>query len=127
MEIRKIAAFKDIDLPLQLNISFEKIYDRLKVYANDTEHPFNASARVIIAKVNKYPELINGFSDLCLLDKHEDIIAVLLEALFPEMLTLNEIKAATIPFSFTSFKFTKRLKNILENAWRRLCFKSSRF
>ncbi|MCG8892505.1 GAF domain-containing protein [Tenacibaculum finnmarkense] len=116
MEIRKIAAFKDIDLPLQLNISFEKIYDRLKIYANDTEHPFNASARVIIAKVNKYPELINGFSDLCLLDKHEDIIAVLLEALFPEMLTLNEIKAATIPFSFTSFKFTKRLKNILENA-----------
>ncbi|MEX6626390.1 GAF domain-containing protein [Tenacibaculum salmonis] len=118
MEIRKLDAFKDIELPLQLNISFKKIYNMLKEYASSTakEHPFYASANIIIKKVEKYPELINGFSDLSLLKKHEDIIDVLLETLFPEMLTLNEIKAATIPFSFTSFKFTKRLENILENA-----------
>ncbi|MCD8422841.1 GAF domain-containing protein [Tenacibaculum finnmarkense genomovar ulcerans] len=118
MEIRKLDAFKDIELPLQLNISFEKIYNMLKQYANNNakEHPYHASANILVKKVDKYPELINGFSDISLLKKHEDIIDILLDALFPEMLTLNEIKAATIPFSFTSFKFTKRLKNILDNA-----------
>jgi hypothetical protein len=90
----------------------------LKEYTtgNSKNHPFNASANVIIKEVEKHPELINGFSDLSLLKKHETIIDVLLEALFPEILTLNEIKAATVPFSFTSFKFTKRLEDILENA-----------
>ncbi|WP_370408769.1 GAF domain-containing protein [Tenacibaculum dicentrarchi] len=118
MEIRKLDAFKDIELPLQLNISFEKIYNMLKQYANNNakEHPYHASANILVQKVDTYPELINGFSDISLLKKHEDIIDILLDALFPEMLTLNEIKAATIPFSFTSFKFTKRLENILENA-----------
>ncbi|WBX71636.1 GAF domain-containing protein [Tenacibaculum retecalamus] len=118
MVIRKLNTFKDIELPLQLNISFKKIYDMFKEYTSDNSknHPFNASAKLIINEVEKHPELINGFSDLTLLKKHEGIIDVLLEALFPEILTLNEIKAATIPFSFTSFKFTKRLENILKNA-----------
>ncbi len=118
MEVRKLEEFKDIELPLQLNISFKKIYTMLKEYAcgKHKDHPFNASANLITKEVEKHPELINGFSDLSLLKKHETIIDVLLEALFPEILTLNEIKAATVPFSFTSFKFTKRLENILENA-----------
>ena len=40
----------------------------------------------------------------------------MLDALFPEILTNNEIKLASVPFSFTTFKFTDRFKNILENA-----------
>ncbi|MGB1042282.1 MAG: GAF domain-containing protein [Tenacibaculum sp.] len=118
MKVIKVDELKNIELPLQLNISFEKIYTMLKGYASDAskKHPFNASANVIIKEVEKHPELITGFSDLSILKKHQDIIDVLLEALFPEILTLNEIKAATIPFSFTSFKFTKRFENILENA-----------
>ncbi len=118
MKIRALKAFKNIDLPLQLNISFEKIYNMLKEYASHDfkDHPFNTSANLIIKEVEKHPELISGFSDIALLKKHEAIIDVLLEALFPEILTLNEIKAATIPFSFTSFKFTERLENILKNA-----------
>ena len=35
--------------------------------------------------------------------------------LFPELLQTNEIKAASIPFSFESFKFTKRFQDILKN------------
>jgi hypothetical protein len=90
----------------------------LKEYASDSfkEHPFNISANLLVKEVEEHPELINGFSDVSLLKKHESIIDILLEALFPEILTLNEIKAATVPFSFTSFKFTKRFENILKNA-----------
>ena len=118
MKVRVLEEFKDIVLPLQLNISFEKIYNMFKEHAshNSKDQPFNTSANLIIKEVEKSPELISGFSDISLFKKHETIIDLLLEALFPEILTLNEIKAATIPFSFTSFKFTKRLENILKNA-----------
>ena len=90
----------------------------LKQYASEEskEHPFYHSANVIVKEVEKYPVLINGFSDLSILEKHADIINILLEALFPEILTTNEIKAATVPFSFASFKFSKRFQNILDNA-----------
>ena len=63
-----------------------------------------------------HPELNEGFSDYSLLDKYKEQIDLLLNPLFPEPLLLNEIKAASIPFSFTSFKFTDRFENILNNA-----------
>ena len=118
MELRQPKNLQEVELPLQLNVSFKKIYNMLQQYASEEskEHPFYASANAIVNQVEKFPELINGFSDLSLLKKHEGIIDILLEALFPEILTLNEIKAATIPFSFTSFKFSQRFENILQNA-----------
>lgn len=118
MAIRQPYGYQQMELPLQLNVSFEKIYLMLKQYASEDskDHPYYHSASVLVKEVEKYPELINGFSDFSLLEKHKEIIDILLEALFPEILSLNEIKAATIPFSFTSFKFTKRLENILNNA-----------
>jgi hypothetical protein len=63
-----------------------------------------------------HPELNEGFSDYTLLDTYKEQIDLLLNPLFPEPLLLNEIKAASIPFSFTSFKFTDRFENILSNA-----------
>ena len=118
MEIRQPKGYQKAELPLQLNVSFEKIYMMLKQYASEEskDHPFYHSANVIVKEVEKFPVLINGFSDLSILEKHADIINILLEALFPEILSLNEIKAVTIPFSFASFKFSKRFQNILDNA-----------
>ena len=49
-------------------------------------------------------------------EKYSKEINLVLDPLFPEPLLLNEIKAATVPFSFTSFKFTTRFQNILNNA-----------
>ncbi|CAM1360263.1 conserved protein of unknown function [Tenacibaculum soleae] len=125
MKLRKLKKFQNTELPLQLNVSFKKIYNMLKEYknSNSKNHPFDASVNILIKEIENHPELIEGFSDLSLLKKHEETIDVLLEALFPEILTLNEIKAATIPFSFASFKFTKRLENILKNAGEGFEFK----
>lgn len=118
MEIRQPKNLQNIELPLQLNISFEKIYQMLSGYASDgqKDHPFHASANIMVQEIQKYPELITGFSDFSLLKKHEEIIDLLLEGLFPIILTNNEIKAATMPFTFTSFKFTDRFESIIQNA-----------
>ena len=104
------------ELPLQLKISFEKVFSFFKKYAENKTHPFHTSAKVMVAKFKKHPELINGFEDVSLLDKYEDIINLILNPLFPEALQLNEIKAASVPFSFTTFKITERFQNILNNA-----------
>jgi hypothetical protein len=107
----------EIELPLQLNISFEKVYLMFKKYAGIEfkSHPFHKSAKVMVTEIEKEPILIHGFSDFSLLEKHKEKIDLLLNPLFPEPLLLNEIKAATVPFSFTSFKFTDRFENILSN------------
>ncbi|WP_431165654.1 GAF domain-containing protein [Tenacibaculum halocynthiae] len=118
MEIKSITDIQNIELPLQLNISFKRVFEIFQKYADiaSKHHPFHESAKVMIREIEKAPELINGFSDFSLLKKHENTINHLLDALFPEILSNNEIKVATIPFSFTTFKYTERFKNILENA-----------
>ncbi len=107
-----------VELPLQLNISFKKLFVLFEKYAHieNKKHPFHDAAKKMVKLFSKHPELINGFSNLNLLDTYKDQIDLLLNPLFPEALRLNEIKAASIPFSFTSFKFTERFENIIKNA-----------
>lgn len=118
MKILKSNLNEDMELPMQLNISFKKVLDVYKKYATPefSHHPYHKSAIDMMAEFEKYPVLFDGFSDYSLLDKHKEQVELLLEPLFPEPLLLNEIKAASVPFSFTSFKFTTRFEDILKNA-----------
>ncbi|TVZ55998.1 hypothetical protein OD91_1276 [Lutibacter sp. Hel_I_33_5] len=118
MKIFQSKSETDIELPLQLNISFSKMFTVYEKYGSKEyeKHPYHKSAIEMIRELKKYPELFEGFSDHTLLEKYKTQIDLLLEPLFPEALLENEIKAATIPFSFTSFKFTTRFENILNNA-----------
>ncbi len=107
----------EVELPLQLNISFQKIFVLFKKYADKDfiDHPFHDAAINMLRLFTKYPELNDGFSDYSLLDTYKEQINLLLDPLFPEPLLLNEIKAATVPFSFTSIKYSTRFENILAN------------
>ncbi len=109
---------KNAELPLQLYISFKQVFESFKKYASEEfkDHIYHRSAVDMVDELSKYPELIEGFSDFSLLEKYQDQIEIMLEPLFPAELTKNEIKAASIPFSFTSFKFTERFENIMQNA-----------
>ena len=106
MKTKMTNSIGNMELPLRLTVSFEEVFNFYKKYAEDKEHPYYKSAKKIIEYLSNYPELIEGFEDFSLLEKYESQIDLMLEGLFPEILTLNEIKAATIPFSFISFKFT---------------------
>lgn len=108
----------ELILPFQINISFKKVYNLFVEYASEEkkEHPFHDSAKKIKAEIEKEPLLINGFSDFSLLEKHKQVVTWLTEPLFPEILQTNEIKAASIPFSFKNFRYSKRFETILKNA-----------
>ena len=118
MKIIESNNVENIELPLQLNISFQKVFVLFEKYADKEylDHPFHDAAKKMVALFENHPELNDGFSDLALLDTYKEQIDLLLEPLFPEPLQLNEIKSASIPFSFTSFKFTERFENLLNNA-----------
>ncbi|MFY0630335.1 MAG: GAF domain-containing protein [Flavobacteriaceae bacterium] len=118
MKIVKSNFDENMELPVQLTLSFSKIFDTFEKYASDeyVDHPYHKSAIDMVQEFSKYPELFEGITDFSLINKYQDIINLLLEPLFPEPLLLNEIKAASMPFSFVSFKFTDRFENIIENA-----------
>ncbi|MCG1037502.1 GAF domain-containing protein [Polaribacter sargassicola] len=118
MKIIKSNITAETELPLQLNISFQKVFVIFEKYSQSkyADHPYHGSAKEMLNLFDKYPDLITGFSDYSLLEKYKEEIDLILNPLFPEPLLLNEIKAASIPFSFTSFKFTDRFVNIVENA-----------
>jgi hypothetical protein len=106
------------DLPLIFKISFDKIFNVYRKYASKeyADHVNHSLAIKMIAAVKKHPELIDGIEDLTWLDKHKDVVNLMVDPLFPEALTLNEIKAAAIPFSFNQFRYSKRFGNIIKDA-----------
>ena len=105
------------DAPFQVFISFKKYLDVLEHirYNDRLEYRVNY-AESLIEKTKNFKELRDGFQDLTLLDKYEDLIKLLLADLFPTGLTNNEIKAASIPLSNITFNYTERFKNILKDA-----------
>ncbi|MBB4808145.1 hypothetical protein HNP38_003485 [Chryseobacterium defluvii] len=105
------------DAPFQVYISFKKYLDVLEHirYNDRLEYRVNY-AESLIDKIKNFQELKNGFQDISLLEKYEDLIKLLLADLFPTGLTLNEIKAASIPLSNITFNYTERFKNILKDA-----------
>ncbi|MCT2407192.1 GAF domain-containing protein [Chryseobacterium antibioticum] len=105
------------DAPFQVLISFKKYLDVLEHirYNDRLEYRVNY-AESLIERTKKFPELRDGFLDEALLEKHEDLIRQILADLFPTGLTHNEIKAASIPLSKTTFNYTERFKGILKDA-----------
>lgn len=105
------------DAPFQVYISFEKYLDVLEHirYNDRLEYRVNY-AQSLIERTKNFKELKDGFQDVSLLDKHEELIRLLLADLFPTGLTNNEIKAASIPLSNITFNYTERFKNILKDA-----------
>ncbi|EJL69949.1 GAF domain-containing protein [Chryseobacterium populi] len=105
------------DAPFQVYISFKKYLDVLEHirYNDRLEYRVNY-AESLIEKTKNFVELRDGFQDVSLLEKNEDLIRLLLADLFPTGLTNNEIKAASIPLSNITFNYTERFKNILKDA-----------
>ncbi|MGB8705531.1 MAG: GAF domain-containing protein, partial [Gillisia sp.] len=105
------------EFPLEIKISFHKVIEQYK--ARLEEEP-SSIARQYIQEILEYtssfPKLTEGLEDPADLQKFKDPIRILLNDLFPNILSNNEIKAASVPFHNLIFNSSRRLKNILANA-----------
>jgi hypothetical protein len=102
--------------PLSLLVSFNKLLKHYDVMAKSDDKFVASKAKYIIDAQAPYPELRDGFTDLSLLEKHEDVIKIILQDLFSDVLTNNEIKTASLPYNNTVFNSSERFKKILKDA-----------
>lgn len=104
------------ELPFQVQLSFGKIFEFLEEKSTSTSDSFGIEAKETLTELEKHPILRDGFSDMTLINTYQVQINKILDLLFPELLLTNEIKAVSVPFSFTTFKFSTRFEKILEDA-----------
>jgi len=106
----------DNESPMIQLVSFNSL---LKYYDGLVDSPntyLAERAKYVLEAQAPYPELREGFSDLSLLEKHKDVIKIVLEDTFAPVLTQNEIKAASTPFENLVFNSSERFQNILKEA-----------
>lgn len=104
------------DSPFQIRISFHLLIERLEEQAALKNGTRSAMAQEILDEIEPYPELREGITDTDDILKHTDIIKRLTADIFPQVLTLNEIKAIAVPFQDVLFNPTQRLQNIIAAA-----------
>lgn len=104
------------DNPFQINLSFHKIIERLEKTAKKQAGTDKQKAKRLLERIKPFPELRNGIKSLDQINNNEALIADLLAELFPPLLSLNEIKAVSIPYLGLTFNYTERFKNILKAA-----------
>ncbi len=105
------------DFPLDLNISFHKIIEKYREQV-EAEHSSIAKKykEEVLNYVTSFPQLEEGINDPADLKKFQDPIRILLNDLFPPILTYNEIKAASLPFHNIIFNASKRFRTIINEA-----------
>lgn len=105
------------DFPLDIKISFHKIIEQYKLQVEEEQSSISKEyMEKVLAYVSSFPKMEEGIVDPNDLAKYKDVIKILLDELFPPILSKNEIKAASIPFHNLIFNSSKRFKAILENA-----------
>ncbi|MGB5821055.1 MAG: GAF domain-containing protein, partial [Saonia sp.] len=104
------------ELPLKSLISFNKLLEQYDVMAKSEDKFLAAKAKRILDAQSPYPELREGFSDISLLEKHADVIKIILQDTFSDVLSENEIKAASLPYENTIFNSSRRFQRILKDA-----------
>ena len=105
------------EFPLEIQISFHKVIEQYEKELKEIESSISKKyMEEMLNYISDYPELSEGFKDLDLLKKYREPIKILLDDLFPNILTNNEIKAASVPFHDVLFNKSKRLNQILKKA-----------
>ena len=97
-------------------ISFDKLLKRYDAMAESDDPLLAARAKEVLDAQAPYPLLREGFTDVGLLEKYKDVINIILRDSFAEVLTENEIKAASLPYYDIVFNSSKRFQKILKEA-----------
>ncbi len=107
---------KEKEMPMQHLISFDKLLKRYDVMAESDDPSMATRAKQVLDAQAPYPFLREGFTDVSLLEKHKDVIKIILQDTFAEVLTENEIKAASLPYYDIVFNSSKRFQRIVAAA-----------
>ena len=109
-------AYNNGDAPMIQLVSFNKLLEHYDEQAKGDDAFLAKKAKYVLEAQAPYPELRDGFDDLSLLEKHKDVIKIILADTFSAILTKNEIKAASTPYANLVFNSSERFQKILQDA-----------
>lgn len=103
-------------MPFDIKLSLDKVFQFWEKKALHGTQSEQIHAKSILDAVAHLPVLRNPIGDINEIEKYRTEIEMLLSAMFPELLTNNEIKAASLPFFPVLFNMSKRLQSIIRKA-----------
>ena len=103
-------------LPFDIRLSLEHVFHYWEEKAAHGSAPEQQHGRYILDSVAHLPVLRAPIADIQLIDTHRHEISLLLSAIFPEILSDSEAKAASLPFLPVLFNLSNKFKSILEKA-----------
>ena len=103
-------------LPFDIKLSLDRIFTYWEDKVKNGSPTEKIHAKAILDSVKDMPELRAPIGEIATIERFGKEINQLLSAIFPEILTNNEIKAASLPFFSVLFNMSNRLKSILSNA-----------
>ena len=98
--------------PYKSTLSFVPLIRYWQTKVHDDNKGISRIAREINHQLALAPGLRNDFQDCCDLDIHQDLIELLLTAVFPPAAWEREISGALIPFQHLSFYHTPKFRDI---------------
>lgn len=107
---------KEKIMPLKHLISFDKLLRHYDVLQHSDDKLLATRAKEILKAQEPHPELREGFWDISFLEKHRDIISLILQDSFSPILSENEIKVASLPYYDIIFNSSKRFQKIVKDA-----------
>ncbi len=103
-------------LPIEIKFNFGPFIDHMEQAIADEVIKVSDEYIDTLKAVKEKGELNKPFSNISFVKKNMDDISRIMKPIFPEVLTLNEIKAIILPFSEYFINPSVRLQNILEAA-----------
>ena len=105
-----------ITFPFSVKIGFNKLLEQYDALSNSENEIIAKKAKSILETAEQNPILKEGFTDYSILSEYQKEVKIILQDVFSEVLTLNEIKFATIPLQNIVLSSSQRFKNILKEA-----------
>ncbi len=106
----------NLDSPFLIKVSFNKFLERYEALAKSDDEYTAIKAKRILEVQKSFPILREGFSEVSLLETYKKEIRFILQDSFSEVLTLNEIKTASVPYHNIIFNESQRFQNIIKTA-----------
>jgi hypothetical protein len=115
-ETRFPITLNSIEFPFKCELSLMPLIDIWK-QAAFADRPITAMLhRQVVNEARKVPELLNPIDDLSLLDRHRELIDVLMTEVFPPASWANDYAAAMFPFQLRTFYATPAFEGLLSDA-----------
>jgi hypothetical protein len=101
--------------PFKTTLSFLPVIEYWRARTNDPNKALSLVARQIAKELKDAPELLEPIEDLSLLEKHVELITLLMSAVFPAATFETELLGAITPKQEYSFYFTPLFAETLLN------------